>query len=131
MVNNKLGKKHSCQSCEIKFFDLNKEIPVCPKCGQEIITKIKPRLGRPPLKKNINKVPTNNIKEEPVDKTNNEEEIEVNNEMEEIISLQDIENTEEEITETAEDINIISEENNEDNIDEITDININEEKEDN
>ena len=131
MTNNKLGKKHSCQSCEIKFFDLNKEIPICPKCGQEIIIKIKPRLGRPPLKKNINKVAPDVKKEKLVEKTNNEEEVEVNDEMEEIISLQDIENTEKEISETEEDINIISEENNEDNLNEITDININEEKEDN
>jgi uncharacterized protein (TIGR02300 family) len=28
-----LGNKRQCQSCGTKFFDLNKEPIVCPKCG--------------------------------------------------------------------------------------------------
>jgi len=28
-----LGAKRQCESCGTKFFDLNKEPPVCPKCG--------------------------------------------------------------------------------------------------
>jgi uncharacterized protein (TIGR02300 family) len=28
-----LGAKHQCQACGAKFFDLNKDPIVCPKCG--------------------------------------------------------------------------------------------------
>ena len=28
-----LGSKHQCQNCSTKFFDLNKDPIVCPKCG--------------------------------------------------------------------------------------------------
>jgi uncharacterized protein (TIGR02300 family) len=28
-----LGAKRQCQSCGVKFFDLNKDPVVCPKCG--------------------------------------------------------------------------------------------------
>jgi uncharacterized protein (TIGR02300 family) len=28
-----LGAKHQCQNCGAKFFDLNKDPIVCPKCG--------------------------------------------------------------------------------------------------
>jgi uncharacterized protein (TIGR02300 family) len=28
-----LGTKHTCQNCGTKFFDLNKNPVVCPKCG--------------------------------------------------------------------------------------------------
>ena len=28
-----LGTKHQCQNCGAKFFDLNKDPIVCPKCG--------------------------------------------------------------------------------------------------
>jgi uncharacterized protein (TIGR02300 family) len=28
-----LGNKHQCQHCGTKFFDLNKDPIVCPKCG--------------------------------------------------------------------------------------------------
>ncbi len=29
----KLGQKHTCFECGIKFYDLEKPAPVCPKCG--------------------------------------------------------------------------------------------------
>ncbi len=29
-----LGSKHKCQNCGTKFFDLNKDPVVCPKCGE-------------------------------------------------------------------------------------------------
>ena len=32
-----LGIKLTCQSCEAKFYDLNKKKPVCPKCGAEYV----------------------------------------------------------------------------------------------
>jgi len=28
-----LGAKHQCQSCATKFFDLNRDPIICPKCG--------------------------------------------------------------------------------------------------
>ena len=33
MAKQELGAKRQCQSCGVKFFDLNREPIVCPKCG--------------------------------------------------------------------------------------------------
>ena len=33
MAKPELGSKHQCQNCGAKFFDLNKDPIVCPKCG--------------------------------------------------------------------------------------------------
>ncbi len=33
MAKPELGNKHQCQNCGTKFFDLNKDPVVCPKCG--------------------------------------------------------------------------------------------------
>lgn len=33
MAKPELGNKHGCQHCGTKFFDLNKNPVVCPKCG--------------------------------------------------------------------------------------------------
>ena len=33
MAKPELGAKRQCQSCAAKFFDLNKDPIVCPKCG--------------------------------------------------------------------------------------------------
>lgn len=33
MAKPELGAKHQCQACGAKFFDLNKDPIVCPKCG--------------------------------------------------------------------------------------------------
>ena len=33
MANPELGAKRQCQNCGAKFFDLNKEPILCPKCG--------------------------------------------------------------------------------------------------
>ena len=33
MAKLELGTKHQCQNCGAKFFDLNKDPIVCPKCG--------------------------------------------------------------------------------------------------
>ena len=33
MTKPNLGKKRTCQSCETRFFDLNKNPAICPKCG--------------------------------------------------------------------------------------------------
>jgi len=32
----KLGNKHTCKNCETRFFDMNKNPAVCPKCGEEL-----------------------------------------------------------------------------------------------
>jgi uncharacterized protein (TIGR02300 family) len=33
LAKPELGNKHQCQNCGAKFFDLNKDPIVCPKCG--------------------------------------------------------------------------------------------------
>src|SRR5512141_2066893 len=30
-----LGRKYTCYSCHTKFYDLNKAVPLCPKCGAD------------------------------------------------------------------------------------------------
>jgi uncharacterized protein (TIGR02300 family) len=40
-----LGNKHQCQNCGAKFFDLNKDPIVCPKCGtvfQSVAARARP-----------------------------------------------------------------------------------------
>jgi predicted nucleic acid-binding Zn-ribbon protein len=32
---SKLGKRYSCFSCGLKFYDLNRPEPLCPKCGSD------------------------------------------------------------------------------------------------
>ncbi|MGJ4748239.1 TIGR02300 family protein [Leptospira sp. SA-E8] len=32
---NPLGKKFTCHTCGTKFYDLNKEVKICPKCGAD------------------------------------------------------------------------------------------------
>lgn len=34
MARPELGEKRRCLSCETKFYDLNKDPAVCPKCGE-------------------------------------------------------------------------------------------------
>ena len=113
MDKAELGNKHICSSCGTKFYDLNKEIPTCPKCGTEIIIVVKPRLGRPPLNKNIVKVKKPE-KEKDTQETINEDDAKLDDDMAELISIEDL------------DENIISEdsdlEENEDNDNNITDI---------
>jgi len=33
MSDNRLGQKHTCFGCGAKFYDLNREETVCPRCG--------------------------------------------------------------------------------------------------
>ncbi len=35
MVKLELGIKRTCYACGTRFYDLNKMLPVCPKCGTE------------------------------------------------------------------------------------------------
>jgi uncharacterized protein (TIGR02300 family) len=30
-----LGSKHTCFKCSTRFYDLKKNVPVCPKCGAD------------------------------------------------------------------------------------------------
>ena len=80
MSKVELGNKHLCVSCNTKFYDLQKEVPVCPKCNEEVIIKVKPRLGRPPL----NKKP---IVEPPKVK---DEDDELDNELEDLVSIEEL-----------------------------------------
>ena len=126
MNKDKLGNKHLCSNCGIKFFDLKKEIPECPNCGTQVIIRTKPRLGRPPLNKNKVKDEVNPKKEESINENViiEEDEIEITDNLDDIISIEDME-TEDETSETNEDINLISNENSEESISDITEININ------
>ena len=82
MSKVELGNKHLCVSCNTKFYDLQKEVPVCPKCNEEVIIKVKPRLGRPPL----NKKP---LVEPPKVKDENDED-ELDSELEDLVSIEDL-----------------------------------------
>jgi uncharacterized protein (TIGR02300 family) len=45
-----LGTKHQCQNCGAKFFDLNKDPIVCPKCGTIFQGAAAPARARPAAK---------------------------------------------------------------------------------
>ena len=124
MDKAELGNKHICSSCGTKFYDLNKEIPTCPKCGTEIIIVVKPRLGRPPLNKNIVKAQTPE-KEKDTQETINEDETKLDDDMAELISIEDLD---ENII--SEDSNIQENEDNENNITDIANIELTDKEED-
>jgi uncharacterized protein (TIGR02300 family) len=124
MDKAELGNKHICSSCGTKFYDLNKEIPTCPKCGTEIIIVVKPRLGRPPLNKNIVKAQTPE-KEKDTQETINEDETKLDDDMAELISIEDLD--ENIISENS---NIEENEDNENNITDIANIELTEKEED-
>lgn len=42
MELNRFGKKHRCFNCGAKFYDMNKAIAMCPKCGTDQ-TSLPPR----------------------------------------------------------------------------------------
>ena len=41
------GSKHVCPDCEIKYYDLGKDIVACPKCGAKPPAKKLPRSNQP------------------------------------------------------------------------------------
>jgi len=56
MAKPELGEKHTCVSCGARFFDLQKEPAICPKCGTEQPAE-QPRLKRAaPLPDEVKKV---------------------------------------------------------------------------
>lgn len=36
------GTKYTCAGCSTKFYDMNKQPPICPKCAQAVIIKPAP-----------------------------------------------------------------------------------------
>ena len=124
MDKAELGNKHICSSCGTKFYDLNKEIPTCPKCGTEIIIVVKPRLGRPPLNKNIVKVKTPE-KEKDTQETINEDDTKLDEDMAELISIEDLD---ENII--SDDSDIEENENSENNLTDIANIELTDKEED-
>ncbi len=55
MARPELGEKRRCLSCETKFYDLNKDPAICPKCGVvfevQVQEKIEPVAKPEPPKK--------------------------------------------------------------------------------
>ena len=127
MDKAELGNKHICSSCGTKFYDLNKEIPTCPKCGTEIIIVVKPRLGRPPLNKNIKNVVTvqKPEKEKDTQEKINEDDTKLDEDMAELISIEDLD---ENII--SDDSDIEENENSENNLTDIANIELTDKEED-
>ena len=129
MNKTELGNKHLCTSCNTKFYDLQKEIPVCPKCGEEIILKVKRRLGRPPLNKIVNIEPIVKKQEEKLlVEENIEKEDELDKELDNIVSIEDIDD---DIIDSNSEIDIEENENDSDNLSGIPNIDIHDKNADN
>ena len=41
MTKPELGAKHDCAECSARFYDLNKDPAVCPKCGTKFVPSTK------------------------------------------------------------------------------------------
>ena len=120
MAKAELGNKHLCNSCNTKFYDLQKEVPICPKCGEEIIIRIKPRLGRPPLNKKPNPETPKII--EVIKAPELEDEGDLDNEIEDLVSLEDLD---EDLISNNNEIDIEEEDGDDsDNLSEITDLDV-------
>ena len=48
MAKPDLGSKRQCQSCSTKFFDLNRDPIVCPKCGATFVVAAATRAAARP-----------------------------------------------------------------------------------
>ena len=125
MAKIELGNKHQCNSCNTKFYDLQKEVPICPKCGAEIIIKVKPRLGRPPLNKKPN-IGVEHIKKVSKELLVKEDDNELDDELDNLVSIEDLD---ENIIDSNNTLDIEDENDNSDNLSKITDIKISENNE--
>ena len=125
MAKIELGNKHQCNSCNTKFYDLQKEVPICPKCGAEIIIKVKPRLGRPPLNKKPN-IGVEQIKKVSKEILVKEDNNELDDELDNLVSIEDLD---ESIIDSNNTLDIEDENDNSDNLSKITDIKISENNE--
>ena len=129
MTKTELGNKHLCTSCNTKFYDLQKEVPVCPKCGEEIILKVKRRLGRPPLNKKVNIKSIDKKQEKKLSVEENfEKEDELDKELDNIVSIEDIDD---DIIDSNSEIDIEENENDSDNLSGIPNIDIHDKNADN
>lgn len=79
VVDPKLGTKRACESCGAKFYDLNKDPAVCPKCGHSF----------DPMAAFNQTQPTREIKPE-VDEAEDDDEEDVLDDEEDAISLDEI-----------------------------------------
>ena len=68
----KRGKKHTCFACMCIFYDFNKDIALCPKCGEEQISK---KIVKKNIENKMNTINEKNIVEE----DNLEEEVHFDN----------------------------------------------------
>lgn len=131
MSKAELGNKRLCNSCNTKFYDLNKEVPICPKCGTEYIIKVKPRLGRPPLNKNNNIIKSAKkvLKKETPETNDSEADNEdiIEDEIENLISIEDID---ENVIDSDSQLDIQNTDEQENNLSEIANINIENKEED-
>ena len=66
------GKKYTCSNCMTKFYDFNKDIAICPKCGTEQKSK---KIVTNDLKNNKNTINEREVIEE----NNLEEEVDFDN----------------------------------------------------
>ena len=49
MAKREWGAKHTCVSCGVKFYDLQRNPIACPKCGTEVeVETARPSRRRPP-----------------------------------------------------------------------------------
>jgi uncharacterized protein (TIGR02300 family) len=44
------GSKHTCPECTTKYYDLNRDVVACPKCGAAPPVPAKPRTRASPAK---------------------------------------------------------------------------------
>ena len=66
------GKKYTCSNCITKFYDFNKDIAICPKCGTEQKSK---KIVTNDLENNQNTI----NKKEVIEENNLEEDVDFDN----------------------------------------------------
>ena len=115
MAHPNLGRKQSCTSCGVKFYDLKKTPAVCPACGTEFDPEVllKSRRGRAIAK--VDEVKTtlkeenvsDNVLDEKADDVEFESDEEVLSSENELLSISTDDNDEEVNTSGAELIDVL------------------------